>query len=813
MSSNAHEPARATAVAVAASFFLCSFGLVAQEPYRLPPKPIVDAIDAPPPPAVSVAPTKDHLLLIERDPMPTIDVLARPVLGLAGRRIDPATFGPQRGAATRGFTLVRIADGARRAVDVPNGDLGGAVWTADGTRFAFTNTLADGIEVWIADVATATSRRVDGVRVVATLGNPVRWMPDQTRLLCLLRAEKGPAPVRPPAPAGPIVLQSDGRKAPLRTYQDLLTDAHDEQLFEHYMTSQPALVDPADGAIRPLGDPGLITSLDASPDGEYVLVARHERPFSFTSPTSAFPRRTEVRAMADGKLVATIAALPLAENVPIHGVPTGPRGIRWVTGRDHELQWTEALDGGDPKAKVSHRDRLVRRDVADAGEGFEWLRTEHRLQGVSFVEGREAVVVTEFERDRRRARTWVWPIEPGAFEPRMLFERSTQDAYGDPGSPVTTLDERGDGVILVENRQWYLIGDGATKDGDRPFLDAYEPSTGKKTRLFHSATDALEEVVAVLARDGSKLLIRRQSPTDVPNYFVVDRESGARRAVTAFADPAADATKGIQRRLLSYRRADGVPLSGTLYVPAGHKDGERLPLLIWAYPREFNDAADAGQVRGSPLRYLRLSGTSPLWMVLAGYAVLDNATMPVVGPVETANDTFVPQLIASAQAAIDAVVEAGIGDRDRVAIAGHSYGAFMTANLLAHSDLFRAGIARSGAYNRTLTPFGFQNEPRTLWQAPEVYLAMSPFLHAQKIDEPLLLIHGVADNNSGTFPVQSERLFQAVKGNGGHVRLVMLPHESHGYAARESVLHALAETVDWLDRHVKQAGPRGRKGG
>lgn len=133
----------------------------------------------------------------------------------------------------------------------------------------------------------------------------------------------------------------------------------------------------------------------------------------------------------------------------------------------------------------------------------------------------------------------------------------------------------------------------------------------------------------------------------------------------------------------------------------------------------------------------------------------------------------------------------------------------MTANLLAHSDLFRAGIARSGAYNRTLTPFGFQSERRTFWEAPEMYAKVSPFWYADKIKEPILLIHGEADNNQGTFPIQSERMFAAIRGNGGTARLVMLPLEAHGYAAKESTEHTLFEMVQWFDKWVKNAKPRG----
>jgi dipeptidyl aminopeptidase/acylaminoacyl peptidase len=274
--------------------------------------------------------------------------------------------------------------------------------------------------------------------------------------------------------------------------------------------------------------------------------------------------------------------------------------------------------------------------------------------------------------------------------------------------------------------------------------------------------------------------------------------------LTHYKDPAPQ-LRSIKKELVTYKRPDGVQLSFTLYLPPDYKPGERLPTIVWAYPLEFNDAGTAGQVVGSPNLFTTLNGNSILFMLTQGYAILDNATMPVVGDPETVNNTYIEQIVASAKAAIDKAVDMGVTDRNRVGVGGHSYGAFMTANLLAHSDLFRAGVARSGAYNRTLTPFGFQSERRTLWQAPEMYARVSPFMYADKIKTPLLLIHGEADNNPGTFPVQSERMYQAIKGNGGTVRLVLLPLESHGYVARESVEHVLYEMISWFDRWVKPA--------
>jgi dipeptidyl aminopeptidase/acylaminoacyl peptidase len=526
-------------------------------------------------------------------------------------------------------------------------------------------------------------------------------------------------------------------------------------------------------------------------------------------PWYRFPRRVEVWD-PQGQVVAELASLPLAERVPIQGVITGPRAHRWrSTAGTAQMLWVEALDDGDPRNEVPHRDRLMTVTAPFDGQPRELIRLEDRSAGWSEVAGGSLAMVSEYDRDERWVRTWMVDVESdGAGEPRLIEDRSVQDSYGDPGDPVLTLNAAGRSVVRVDDGHIYRAGSGASPDGDRPFLDRQDLATLATERLWQNAGEEYERVVEVLPPSNGRLrfLTRRETPSEPPNYQLREAGQDERRALTAFSHPAPELL-GITKQLVTYERDDGVSLSATLYLPPGHEagGGERLPLVVWAYPREFNDPSMAGQVRGSPHRFTMFSGTSHLFLLTQGYAIMDGATMPVVGSdPETVNDSFIDQIVASARAAIDAATALGVADPTRVGVGGHSYGAFMTANLLAHSDLFRAGVARSGAYNRTLTPFGFQAERRSFWEAPEVYFALSPFMHADQIDEPLLLIHGQEDNNSGTFPMQSERMYHAVKGHGGTVRLVMLPEESHGYRARESVLHTLAEMVDWFDHWVKQ---------
>ncbi|MEW5900863.1 MAG: prolyl oligopeptidase family serine peptidase, partial [Acidobacteriota bacterium] len=504
----------------------------------------------------------------------------------------------------------------------------------------------------------------------------------------------------------------------------------------------------------------------------------------------------------DGSPVKLLADLPAAEEVPMNGVPTGPRSLEWAPLEPASLLWAEALDGGDPEKQVPHRDKLLTLPAPFSLEPREVSRIQHRYAGTDWLSAPQKALVSEYDWKKRWQTTYLLDFAKPEAALRKIFDLSTQDDYNDPGSVVTTTTAAG-GQVVLQDKDWvYLSGQGASPQGDRPFLDRMNLATAEKKRLFACAEGRYETFVAFAGASRNRIVTSSESPTDPPNYYLTDLKTKKKTALTDFRDPAPQLT-GMKKELVKYKRADGVDLSGTLYLPPGYKQGERLPAVVWAYPLEYSDARVAGQVRGSPHRFTYFRGTSQLFFVTQGYAVLDGAQMPVVGDPKTMNDTFVEQIVANAQAAIDTLDGRGIADRGRVGVGGHSYGAFMTANLLAHCDLFAAGIARSGAYNRTLTPFGFQTERRTLWEALESYIKLSPFMHANKINEPVLLIHGEADNNSGTFPVQSERLFAALKGYGGRARLVMLPHESHGYIARESVLHVLAEMFEWFDKYVK----------
>ncbi|HJT67687.1 MAG TPA: prolyl oligopeptidase family serine peptidase [Pyrinomonadaceae bacterium] len=782
----------------------------AQQGYKKPPKEVLDILNAPVTPSASVSPTRDNMLLTTSLRYPPLADLAQPMLRLAGRRINPASNSPHRLQYAVGLTLKRIADGSEMKIDVPPGaKISSLDWSEDGKHFAFLNTTANRVELWVGDAATGKIHNVKGVQINSVLGNPLTWMPDnRTLLVQLVPPSRGPAPATPLVPPEPNTQESSGRPGPVRTYEDLLKTPHDEDLFEYYATSQLAFVDLLTGKTTPIGQAAIIQDVDPAPDGHHLLVTRARRPFSYLFPDFAFPKDLEVWD-TKGKVVYKLASLPLADQVPIDGVITGPRSPRWRPTEPATLVWVKALDNGDPKKKAPYRDQILMLKAPFTSQPVEVFKTEQRFSGGAFTD-KGLLFVSDYDRDKRWLRTFaIDPDKPEAAA-KLIWSRNQQDRYNDPGTPITRgfSGQR----AIIQNGDWiFLAGAGASPEGDRPFLDRFNLQTLKSERIFRSDANSYETLVALLDDNAKQFVTRRESPTEAPNYFV--RTSGddtQARALTKFPDPTPQ-LRGIKKQLVTYKRADGVQCSFTLYLPPNYKEGTRLPTVVWAYPLEFNDANTAGQITGSTQRATSIVGPSHLFFLLEGYAVLDNATMPVVGTPETVNNTYIEQIVMSAKAAIDKAVEMGVTDPERVGVGGHSYGAFMTANLLAHSDLFRAGIARSGAYNRTLTPFGFQNERRTLWEAPDLYLKVSPFMYASKINEPLLMIHGEADDNTGTFPIQSERMYQALKGSGATVRLVMLPHEAHGYAGRESIEHVLYEMITWFDKYVKNAPPRSRE--
>jgi dipeptidyl aminopeptidase/acylaminoacyl peptidase len=786
--------------------------------YLTPPAPLQALVDAPRPPQLSISPHRDLLALTQTPPLPGIDVVAQPELKLAGLRINPRTYAQSRFVFGSDLWLMDVATGKEiRLQGLPKPlSIATSSWSPDQRYLAFNQVNArEGTnELWVVDIGARAARRLISLPLNTVAGRGYRWMPDSTQLLVQLQPEgQGAAPVASSIPAGPNTQQTQagaGVKA-IRTYEDMLRNEDDAKLFEYYLRAQSALVS-LDGKITKLGEPALTLGLAPSPDGHYLLRERVERPFSYLVPVDSFPRRIEVLDR-DGKLVKEIAHLPLVEGLPTgnDAVPTGVRDISWRADAPATLVWAEAQDGGDPAQKTDIRDIVQMQPAPFDQAPVTLAKLGSRYAGAYWANG-DLALIDEFWWKTRRVKQWrVSPDHP-AQTPALVREGSSEDRYHNPGTPATMLDEHGESRLIVtaEGQNIYRLGEGASPQGDRPFIDRVNLQTGNSTRLFQSQAPYYEAPQVLLDAQGTRALTSRETPTEPTNYYVRDlAANGNLHALTHFPNPLPQ-LKGVKKEQIRYKRKDGVELTATLYLPPNYdpkKDGPR-PMLMWAYPAEFKSADAAGQVTDSPYKFNRISYWGPQAFLTMGYTVLDNFSVPIVGEgSKEPNDTYIPQLVASAEAAVDEVVRRGVADRNRIAVGGHSYGAFMTANLLAHTRLFKAGIARSGAYNRTLTPFGFQAEERNYWQAPDVYSAMSPFNYAQNIKDALLMIHGEQDNNSGTFPIQSERMYAAIKGLGGTSRLVLLPNEAHAYRARESIMQMLAEMNSWLETYVKQAKP------
>jgi dipeptidyl aminopeptidase/acylaminoacyl peptidase len=662
------------------------------------------------------------------------------------------------------------------------------------------------INLYLVKAASGRASLLLKAPLNAIYGSPFSWLSDSKSILAkTILSGRGEPPRSSLVPQGPVIQENMGKVAPVRTYQDLLTNAQDEALFAYYMNAQMVLVN-LKGKAKNIGKPGMIRFAEPSPNGKYILMKTIHRPFSYLVPVYRFPMRIDVSDI-HGKTISVLRDMPLAESLPkgFGAVITGPRSFGWRADAGAVIYYVNALDGGDPKAAADFRDEIFTMNAPFNQSAQSVMQLDLRYAGIFWGNDHIALAYTR-EWGTRRTTTWMMnPDKPAT--PKKIIDRLYEDRYSDPGSPMLHRNKYGRNVLLFgqDGETVFLSGVGSSSEGDRPFVDEFNLMNGQSKRLWRSAAPYYERPVTMIDGEKQVVLTSRETTEEPVNYYLRNMVDGSVDPVTNFTHPYPQ-MKGVYKEMITYKRYDGIDLSATLYLPPGRKPGDGpLPLLMWAYPREFKTAKAASQVVGSPHRFVRISPTSPLIMLSYGYAVLSGPTMPIIGEGDKEpNDTYIKQLVSSAQAAADEMVKREITTRDQMAIGGHSYGAFMVANLLAHSDIYQAGVARSGAYNRTLTPFGFQAEERTFWEAPEVYFAMSPFMHTQKVNEPILLIHGEADNNSGTFPVQSKRYYHALKGHGATAKLVMLPHESHGYRARESVMHMLWETANWLDTYVKK---------
>ena len=778
--------------------------------YQTPPQEILELVDVPRAPSVLIDDAKNYMVMLYRDSYESIDDLSQEELRLGGLRIDPKT---NIGSRVTYFNKLKIKNlKSKKSVDVDvkglpsNPKLTNFSWSPDQSKIALTHTTSKGVEVWVLDLASATIKKLTHAHANANVGDVINWFADGKRLLVKIVSQdrKELINTKTAVPTGPTISVNDGKRAQNRTYQDLLKNPSDEHNFEQLAQSELYKIS-LDGKMEKWLGSAIYTGINFSPDGNYVLIETVEKPFSYLVPYSRFPSKTTVYTR-EGEKLETLVEVPLIEDLPqgFMAVRTGKRNFSWRNDKPASLIYTVALDGGDPENEVPFRDEIFEIEYPFNGKEKSILKTVNRLRSIQWANDAMAIA-HDYWWNTRNTKTYVFNPSDASVEPKILEDRSYQDTYSDPGSFVTVRNSMGKSVLAISNNKVFLLGEGFTEKGQFPFLDEINLKDLKKKRIYQSKyTDKLEELRSYNP-ETQELMVRLESPTDYPNYYFRDIKRNKLTQITHFENPFVS-IQNVHKEVINYKREDGLPLSGTLYLPIGYdmKKKEKMPMIIWAYPAEYKDKSSAGQTTQNPNAFTFPYYGSMVYWVTRGYVVLDDASFPIVGEGdEQPNDTYVKQLVANAKAAIDYVDGLGYIDRNRIAVGGHSYGAFMVANLLSHSDLFAAGIARSGAYNRTLTPFGFQSEERNYWEAPDVYNIMSPFMQADKMKHPLLLVHGEDDNNSGTYPMQSERYFNALKGLGATVRLVMLPKESHGYKAKESVLHLLWEQDQWLDKYVK----------
>jgi dipeptidyl aminopeptidase/acylaminoacyl peptidase len=745
---------------------------------------------------------------LEQSQLVPIALLSEREVAVAGFRLNPQTNGPARHNTYYSMKIKAVETPENvTIIELPeNPRIGFLKWSADSQKLAFTLTQETGLELWILYVAHGTIQCLTAPVLNAAYGTPYRWLDDQTLICKFVCNNRGEAPTLPSVPPGPLIQENLGSKKPTRTYTNLLKNAHDEALFQYYLTSTLEKIT-LDGNRTQLISACLINEAIASPDSNFILISTIHKPFSYQVPAARFPKQIYV-IDRNGKEIYQVANLPLDEerSIKFDAVRKGRRRISWRSDVKATLTWVEALDEGDPAIEVPLRDALFTLEAPFSATPTQLWKSEYRFNSV--VWGKEdAAIAYEKWYDTRRSRTWrIYPNSPET-PPKLLFDRSFEDKYNAPGTPLTKLKDYSYKVLRFapDGQSIYLSGRGASEKGVYPFLDSFNLETQETQRLWQCQDPYYEEIFAVLDDEAQNLITVRQSQTEPPNIMGFSRNDRHKKILTNYQDPAPQLA-GIHKELVQYQRADEVQLSAKLYLPPGYdiKRDRPLPTILWVYPEEFKDKEFAGQITTPENTFSRPIRASVLFLLTQGYAVLSGATLPIIGEGDNEpNDTYVEQLIAGAQAAVDYLVERGIADRHHIGIGGHSYGAFTTANLLAHTDLFCMGIARSGAYNRTLTPFGFQGEQRNFWEAQDTYINMSPFTHASQIKAPLLLIHGENDSNPGTYPLQTKRLYEALKGLGATVRWVELPTEAHGYRSREAVAHVLWEMVNWCDKYLK----------
>ena len=779
--------------------------------YQQPRKEILDLVNVDRAPSVLKDDKNHYMVFVYRPEYKSIDELSQKEMRLGGLRVNPYLNIGSRTTYYDKVKILRLKKGDKVPIEVKglpaNPKLSNFVYSPDQSKIAMINTTSNRLELWVLNIENALATKINTPSLNATLGSVINWFSDNKSLLIKIRSENSNIIIdqEKNIPKGPNITENMGDKAQNRTYQDLLKNITDENNFEQLSRSKLIKVN-LKGKISQWLDEKMYRSISFSPDGKYVLVNIIKKPFSYIVTYSRFPNETLVYDLK-GKLIRKISDSPLLEVLPKGFMSTkkGKRSISWRNDLPSSLRYIEALDGGDPSVEVDYRDKLMNWEAPFNKNPEFLIKTINRINSINWGNENFAIV-RDIWWNNRNTKTYLFNPSDSNVKPKVISDRNYQDIYSNPGSYVTKRNNFNRNVLLIKNNNLFRIADGFSKEGQFPYVEKLNINNLSTTLIYKSNFQTKFENIIDFDFEKNQLFVRIESKEDFPNYYFRKlSKNNTLDQITFFKNPF-ESLKKVSKETITYKREDGLDLSGVLYLPPGYDKTkpERKPMILWAYPREYKDKNSASQKTNNPNRFIYPSWASPIYWVTQGYVLLDRASFPIIGEKDVEpNDSFRKQLVSNAKAAIDELDKRGYIDPDKVAVGGHSYGAFMVANLLSHSNLFSAGIARSGAYNRTLTPFGFQSEERTYWEAPEVYYSMSPFMHADKMKTPLLLIHGEADNNSGTYPMQSKRYFNALKGLGATVRLVMFPKESHGYRAKETILHLLWEQDQWLEKYLK----------
>ncbi len=794
-------------------YILFFFGIIKSQEnysYQKPPPEILELVDITLPPRVLIDENKNFMIYLYRNSYKSIDELSSPEIKLAGLRLNPNSNSRSRTNYYNNIMISKmdqIDKSAKQIKGLPkNPKLANIKWSPDQTKIAMTNTKEEGVELWYIDLEKLTAKKLTGPKLNASLGDVITWYQDSKNILTKFKLKNSPDIIdgEDVVPTGPIISSNDGKKAQNRTYQDLLKNEVDEKNFETLARSVLSKVS-LKGKTKLLAKKNLYHEIDFSPDGKFILISIIQKPFSYLVPYYRFPMKYAIYS-SKGKELTVLHEVPLIEDLPkgFMAVRTGPRNFSWRLDRPSNLIFVEALDGGNPETDIKYRDEIFEVGYPFKQNKVSLLKTINRFYRIDWCNDTLALGY-DYWWNSRNTKTYIFSPSNTNKEPKIIIDRNYQDRYNDPGSFVKRRNFYGKSILEMNKKNLYLMGDGFRDDGQFPFIDQLNLKSLKKVRLYESSFKDKKEDLLDFEADNNMILTRIESASEYPNYFFRDLKTDFLTKITDFENPFLS-IMDVSKEVIEYKRSDGIDLSATLYLPKGYdiNKKQKLPMIMWAYPREFKDNKSASQITQNKNEFTFPYWGSPIYWLTRGYVILDDVSFPIIGEGDNQpNDNFRKQLVDNASSAINRVYELGYIDKEKVAIGGHSYGAFMVANLLSHSKLFAAGIARSGAYNRTLTPFGFQSEERNYWEAPDTYYNMSPFMHAEKVKTPLLLIHGEEDNNSGTYPLQSERYFNALKGLGATTRLVMLPKESHSYRAKESIMHMLWEQDRWLERYVK----------